>query len=68
MRSLTAPPLFPPFYRPLDIKTPEFGKKWGTLAYEKKLKLPTSKIKTPSEFMEIMKTRLNFHPVEIIGT
>ncbi len=52
--------------RSLDIKTTEFGKKWGTLAYEKKLKLSPSSIKTPASFMETIK-KLNFQPVEIIG-
>ena len=61
------PPLKSQSPRPLEIKTPEFGKKWGTLSYEKKLKLPSSKVKTPAEFMQVLKTKLNFHPVEIIG-
>ena len=53
-------------FRALKINTDEFGKKWGTLAYEKKLKINSS-LKSPSEFMEVMRTKLNFHPVQIIG-
>ena len=54
--------------RPLKIVTQEFGKTWGTFTYEKKLKLPSpSSVKSPAQFMEVMKTKFNFHPVEIIG-
>lgn len=52
--------------RPLEITTAVFGKKWGTLTCEKKVKIPSS-LKTPAEFMERVKSKLNFHPVEVIG-
>ena len=52
--------------RPLETTTQEFGKKWGSFSYEKKLKLQCS-IKKPSEFMDLVKKRFNFHPIEIIG-
>ena len=56
------------FCRPLKIRTPEFGSKWGSLSYEKKIKLPCVEIKTPNDFMDAMETRFNIHPVEIIGS
>jgi hypothetical protein len=53
-------------YRPLEITTEEFSKKWGTFTYEKKLKLQYSMAK-PEEFMETVKSKLNFHLIQIIG-
>ena len=53
-------------YRPLEITTQEFSKKWGTFTYEKKLKLQYSMSK-PEEFMEAVKSKLNFHLIQIIG-
>ena len=53
-------------YRPLEITTEEFSKKWGTFTYEKKLKLQYSMSK-PEEFMEAVKSKLNFHLIQIIG-
>ncbi len=60
--------LAPPPSRSWQITTAEFGKKWGSFTHEKKLKLPQSSIKKPAEFMATMKEKLNFNPVEIIGT
>ena len=53
-------------YRPLEITTEEFSKKWGTFTYEKKLKVQYSMSK-PEEFMEAVKSKLNFHLIQIIG-
>ena len=55
-------------FRPLKITTADFGKKWGTLAYEKKLKLSSStSITVAQHFMDTMSSKFNFYPVEIIG-
>ena len=54
------------WYRPLEITTEEFSKKWGTFTYEKKLKLQYS-VSKPEEFMEAVKSKLNFHLIQIIG-
>ncbi len=53
--------------RPMTITTAEFGKKWGGLAYEKKIKLPATAVSSVKNFMDLMKVKFNFHPVEIIG-
>ena len=54
--------------RPRKISTEEFGKSWGSLSYEKKVKLTTSSsVKQPAQFMTIMETEFNFHPVQVIG-
>ena len=52
--------------RPLKLTTPEFGKKWGSSSNEKKLKMATTNIQKPSDFMELMSNQFNFHPIEII--
>ena len=49
------------------LTTGEFGKRWGSLSSEKKLKLSSASVKSPSDFMEVMKTSFNFHCIEIIG-
>ena len=54
------------FLRPLEITTEEFSKKWGTFTYEKKLKLQYT-VSKPEEFMEAVKSKLNFHLIQIIG-
>lgn len=54
------------FFRPLEITTDEFSKKWGTFTYEKKLKLQYT-VSKPEEFMEQVKGKLNFHLIQIIG-
>ena len=59
--------MYPSPPRSWQITTAEFGKKWGSFTHEKKLKLKSS-IKKPAEFMTSMKEKLNFNPVEIIGT
>ena len=51
----------------MKITTPEFGQKWGALAYEKRLKLSSSAVKKPAQLMEILKTKFNLYPVEVIG-
>lgn len=38
------------------------------LTNEKKLKIDGSTVKRPAEFMDLMSKKLNFHPVQIIGT
>lgn len=53
-------------FRPLKVSTADFGKKWGTLAYEKKLKLSVS-ITATQHFMDAMTSKFNLFPVEIIG-
>ena len=52
--------------RPLEITTEEFSKKWGTFTYEKKLKLQYTVAK-PEDFMEAVKSKLNFYLIQIIG-
>ena len=54
-------------FRPLKLTTPEFGKKWGSSSNEKKLKMATTNIQKPSDFMELMSNQFNFHPIEIIS-
>ncbi len=51
----------------MTITTAECGKKWGGLAYEKKIKLPATAVSSVKNFMDLMKVKFNFHPVEIIG-
>ena len=51
--------------RPLTISTKEFGSNWGSLSHERKVKVQCTM--KPAEFMEAMKARLHFHPVELIG-
>ena len=53
-------------FRPLEMTTEDFSKKWGTFTYEKKLKLQYTVTK-PEEFMEAVKTKMNFHLIQIIG-
>jgi len=53
--------------RPLQIDTDSFGKKWGSFKNEKRHKKISSHIKTPEMYMEAVKTKLNFHPIQIIG-
>ena len=57
----------PTVFRPQTYTTEEFGRKWVGLTNEKKLKVDGSLVKKPSEFMEVMSKKLNFHPVQIIG-
>ena len=54
-------------HRPRKMSTDEFGKSWGTLSYERKVKLTTPTVKQPAQFMKIMETGFNFHPVQVIG-
>ena len=56
-----------PCFRPLEITTQEFGKKWSSFSYEKKLKISSS-LKKPAEFMEAMEKLFNFYPIQVIGT
>ena len=49
------------------MSTDEFGKSWGTLSYERKVKLTTPTVKQPAQFMKMMETGFNFHPVQVIG-
>ena len=53
--------------RPLTYTTEEFGRKWVGLTNEKKLKVDGSLVKKPSDFMDLVSKKLNFHPVQIIG-
>ncbi|XP_065884904.1 uncharacterized protein [Dysidea avara] len=53
--------------RPLLIDTDSFGKKWGSFKNEKRHKKVSSHIKTPEMYMEVVKTKLNLHPIQIIG-
>ena len=55
------------YIRPLQIDTDSFGKKWGSFKNEKRHKKVTSNVKTPEMYTELVKTRLNFHPIQIIG-
>jgi len=52
--------------RPLEITTQEFGKKWSSFSYEKKLKISSS-LKKPAEFMKAMEKLFNFYPIQVIG-
>jgi len=54
--------------RPLQIDTDLFGKKWGSFKNEKRHKKISSHVKTPEMYMEVIKTKLNLHPIQIIGT
>ncbi|KAL5469365.1 hypothetical protein EMCRGX_G030615 [Ephydatia muelleri] len=54
--------------RPLTYTTEEFGRKWVGLTNEKKLKVDGSLVKKPSDFMDLVSKKLNFHPVQIIGS
>ena len=56
-------------HRPRKMSTDEFGKSsWGTLSYERKVKLTTPTVKQPSQFMKMMETGLtSMHPVQVIG-
>jgi len=53
--------------RPLQIDTDSFGKKWGSFKNEKRHKKISSHVKTPEMYMDIVKTKLNLHPIQIIG-
>ena len=54
-------------FRPLQIDTDSFGKNWGSFKNEKRHKKITSHVKTPEMYTELVKTKLNFHPIQIIG-
>jgi len=54
-------------FRPLQIDTDSFGKKWGSFKNEKRHKKISSHVKTPEMYMDIVKTKLNLHPIQIIG-
>ena len=45
-------------HRPRKMSTDEFGKSWGTLSYERKVKLTTPTVKQPAQFMKMMETGL----------
>lgn len=49
------------------MDTDSFGKKWGSFKNEKRHKKITSNVKTPEMYTELVKTKLNFHPIQIIG-
>ena len=49
------------------MDTDSFGKKWGSFKNEKRHKKVTSHVKTPEMYAELVKTKLNFHPIQIIG-
>lgn len=50
--------------RPLVISTEEFGRKWGSLTYERKLKLQSSL--KPPELMDALRKKFNLHPIQLI--
>ena len=49
------------------MDTDSFGKKWGSFKNEKRHKKITSHVKTPEMYTELVKTKLNCHPIQIIG-
>jgi AP-4 complex subunit epsilon-1 len=55
------------FIRPLEISTQEYGKKWPSLSSEKLFKVPAAATKTVSQFMDTVRSKLNLHPIQIIG-
>ena len=53
--------------RPLQISTQEYGKKWPSLSSEKIFKIPAAATKTVAQFMDTVRSKLNLHPIQIIG-
>ena len=49
------------------MDTDTFGKKWGSFKSEKRHKKIAAHVKTPEMYTELVKTKLNFHPIQIIG-
>ena len=49
------------------MDTDSFGKKWGSFKNEKRHKKIISHVKTPEMYTELVRTKLNFHPIQIIG-
>jgi hypothetical protein len=52
--------------RPCVYTTAEYGAGWKAFSKETKIAVSSSSVTTPTQFMELMKTHMHVHPVQII--
>eukprot|EP00357_Protocruzia_adherens_P036425 CAMPEP_0114990534 /NCGR_PEP_ID=MMETSP0216-20121206/10855_1 /TAXON_ID=223996 /ORGANISM="Protocruzia adherens, Strain Boccale" /LENGTH=968 /DNA_ID=CAMNT_0002353731 /DNA_START=40 /DNA_END=2946 /DNA_ORIENTATION=- len=55
----------PSVVTPLTISTAQFGGMWPQIGPMKNFEMTSSVIFNPQKYMELVQTRLNFHPVDI---
>ena len=56
-----------PHLRSLEVTTQEYGKKWAALSSKKLFKIAAAGIKIAAQFMDTVHSKLNLHPIQIIG-
>eukprot|EP01102_Stenamoeba_stenopodia_P016901 TRINITY_DN5972_c0_g1_i1.p1 TRINITY_DN5972_c0_g1~~TRINITY_DN5972_c0_g1_i1.p1 ORF type:complete len:1192 (-),score=301.43 TRINITY_DN5972_c0_g1_i1:58-3633(-) len=53
--------------RPNPINTPKFGELWPSHTHESKAVFTSTNFKSPKEYLTFLQSKLNVHPIEIIG-
>eukprot|EP00002_Diphylleia_rotans_P013246 TRINITY_DN2580_c0_g1_i14.p1 TRINITY_DN2580_c0_g1~~TRINITY_DN2580_c0_g1_i14.p1 ORF type:complete len:1005 (-),score=216.92 TRINITY_DN2580_c0_g1_i14:162-3176(-) len=55
------------YIRPFALTTDAFGQKWGQSEFERRIRINTSSVTTPQEYLSKLEKNLNIHPIQIIG-